>query len=254
MLLYLMAGLVLVYLGLCAVLFVFQRSMIYFPHGASSMNASRITLSLGDEKIRVSVRELEGPNALMYFGGNAEDVSYSLESFALAFPDHSLYLMHYRGYGGSTGSPSEAGLVGDAFKLYDHVSRRHARVTVVGRSLGSGVAMQVASSREIARLVLITPFDSLAAVAGYHYPIFPVRWLLRDRYESARYAGRVKAPTLIIAAENDEVIPLRHAEVLRSHFQDGVATMAVIPRAGHNDISEAAKFLPLLSGRPTNEQ
>jgi pimeloyl-ACP methyl ester carboxylesterase len=249
MLLSVTAGLLLIYLGLCGVMYLFQRSMIYFPTAARSLDAQTFTLPVGQERILVTSREQEGPEAVLYFGGNAEDVSYGLDEFSHAFPGQSIYLMHYRGYGGSTGSPSETALIGDALALYDHVARRHPKVSIIGRSLGSGIAVRVASTRAVARLVLITPFDSLSAVAAHHYPYFPIRWLLRDRFESWRHAGLVTAPTLIIAAGRDEIVPLQHAKALQTHFKDGVAKLAVIPHAGHNDISEAAEYLSLLSGQ-----
>ena len=100
-----------VYLGACAALFFFQRSLIYFPQPSSLGSSAQIRLPVDSAELRVSVRPLAGPNALMYFGGNAEDVSASLPSLSSAFPDHAIFLMHYRGYGGSSGAPSEPALV-----------------------------------------------------------------------------------------------------------------------------------------------
>ena len=85
--------------------------------------------------------------------------------------------------------------------------REHRRVVVIGRSLGSGVAVQVASARPVARLILVTPYDSLEEIAAMNYPVFPVRWMMLDRFDSGRHAAKVTAPTLLIAAERDEVIP-----------------------------------------------
>jgi uncharacterized protein len=238
-----------VYLGLCAALFVFQRSLIYFPQRgdvAPSALVLKLPAPVGD--VLVSGRALDGPNALVYFGGNAEDVTYSLPGFAAAFPDHALFLMHYRGYRGSAGSPSEAGLVEDGLALFDKVREQHSHVVVVGRSLGSGVAVQVASRRPAARLVLVTPFDSLEGVAASHYPIFPVRWLLRDTYRSRDHAPRVTAPTTIIAAAHDEVIPRESAELLVTRFAKGVATIEVLPGVGHNTIEQSARYWLALKG------
>ena len=115
--------------------------------------------------------------------------------------------MHYRGYGGSAGAPSEAALLEDARTLFDQVHARHADVVAMGRSLGTGVAVRLASERPVSRLVLVTPYDSLQDIAVRQYPYFPVRWLLRERFDSGRVAARVTAPTLILAADGDEVIP-----------------------------------------------
>jgi uncharacterized protein len=222
------------YAGLCALLFVFQRSMIYFPPGGS-----------GTGEI---ARQVEGERAVIYFGGNAEDVAYSLEELAAAFPGQALYLMRYPGYGGRPGKPTEAGIVAEAEALYARVRAEHRKITLVGRSLGSGVAVRLAAEREVARLVLITPFDSLEGVAAEKLPWLPVRLLLRDKYQSWRYAPKVSAPTRIIAAERDEVIPRASAELLLTRFRPGVASYAMVRGAGHNNISGFAEYTRLLAG------
>ena len=115
--------------------------------------------------------------------------------------------MHYRSYGGSTGTPSERALVADAQRLFEMVAKDHPRIVVIGRSLGSGIAIQVAAGNRIERLVLVTPYDSIAALAADRFRWFPVRLLLRDRYESWRYASRIGVPTTLVIAGRDEVIP-----------------------------------------------
>lgn len=240
---------VVVYAGLCGALFVFQRSMLYFPQPRSNRDGSeRMTLQAGTGTVVVSTRSKAAPDALIYFGGNAEDVSRSMPDFAATFPGSAIYLMHYPGYGGSSGRPTEQGIIDDALALFDRVHVEHANVMVVGRSLGSGVAVRVASMRPVARLVLVTPYDSLLDVAAANYPYFPVRWLLRDKYESWRYAPQVTAPTRILAAADDEVIPRSSTERLRTRFKDGLVSYVVIAGVGHNSISESAEYLPLLKG------
>jgi pimeloyl-ACP methyl ester carboxylesterase len=239
------------YLALCAALFFFQRSFIYYPQ-PRSLAGSTPTLTLRTEEARVLVttRTHAGPSALVYFGGNAEDVSYSLPGLSTAFPDHALYLLHYRGYGGSSGQPSETALVADALALFDRVRAEHQDIVVLGRSLGSGVAVQVASQRPVARLVLVTPFNSLQELAARAFPYFPVRWLLQDKFESWRYTPHVKAPTLIIAAEHDEVIPRASSEALYLRFGEGAAAFKVVAGTGHNSISESPEYIRLLRGVP----
>jgi len=240
---------ILVYLALCALLYVFQRSMIYFPQPLSPANgATELTLQTEDVEVRVTALPIKGTDAVIYFGGNAETVNSSLPELAAAFPGKAIFLMHYRGYGGSTGKPSEAALVADALALYDRVSTEHPNIIMIGRSLGSGIAVHLASMRPVTRLILITPYDSLVELAATHYPYFPVRWLMLDKYESWRFAGRVTAPTLIIAAERDEVIPRESTEALYAHFHAGVATLRVVAGAGHNTISESPEYTSLLGG------
>jgi pimeloyl-ACP methyl ester carboxylesterase len=238
----------LVYLGLCAALFAFQRSLIYYPQPRMGLGAPPAQVfQAGDVALHLTVRPRPGPGAVLYFGGNAEDVSVSLPDLAAAFPDRELVLAHYRGYGGSGGRPSEAALVADARALFDHVHATHPDIIVVGRSLGSGVAVQLAVERPVARLVLVTPFDSLVSLAQSQFRLFPVRWMLLDKFESSRYAPRVRAPTLIVAAEHDEVIPRASTERLAARFEAGVASSVVIAGAGHNTISDDPAYVRALA-------
>ena len=236
------------YLGFCALLATFQRSFIYFPQPRSNRNAPSFTLPARGATLEITTRSSTRPDAVLYFGGNAEDVSWSLDDLEHAYPDHDLYLMHYRGYCGSTGRPTEATLFADALALFDHVSADHRSIAVVGRSLGSGVAAYLASRRPVSRLVLVTPFDSVSAVAARAFWFVPVRWLLRDRFDSTRYVPAITAPTTIIVAEHDEEVPPSHADALFGRFRPGVASLHVIAGAGHNTISRSSDYALLLRG------
>lgn len=239
----------LAYAGLCALLFVMQRSFIYFPPVPSPVDpATALMLDAGGIKIHVSAHARQADNAVLYFGGNGEDVDASLPELAAAFPGRALYLMHYRGYGASGGKPSERALVADAERLYDHVRNNHRAITLVGRSLGSGVAIQVAAKRPVERLVLVTPYDSVVELAARQFPYIPVSWLLRDRYESYRHAAGVHAPVTLIMAEHDEIIPRASTEKLATRFQPGIATLAVVKGAGHNTIGLDGRYVSLLAG------
>lgn len=235
------------YAGLCGALFALQRSLLYFPQPRSNQTASTLmTLHTEAGTALVSTRPNPGSGALLYFGGNAEDVSQAMPDLAAAFPDRAIYLLHYPGYGGSPGTPSEQAITADALALYEQVRTEHQNIIVIGRSLGSGVAVHLASLRPVARLVLVTPYDSLQEIASHHYPYFPIRWLLRDKFESWRYAPQVTAPTRLVIAGDDQVIPRASSERLRTHFKDGIASYVVIPNVGHNNISESPDYLPLL--------
>ncbi|WP_271411476.1 alpha/beta hydrolase [Pseudomonas sp. Q1-7] len=235
------------YLGVGALLFVFQRSLIYFPQPRAIGGADRLLmLPVTDQRIAVTVRPLASTRALIYFGGNAEDVSRSLPDFAEAFPEHALYLLHYRGFGDSTGKPTEEDIQRDALALFDKVSALHKDVALVGRSLGSGVAIRLASQRPATRLVLVTPYNSILELAQRQFPIYPVRWMLEDPYESWRYAPAITAPTLVIVAERDEVIPRWSSEKLFARFRSGVARWEVIAGTGHNDIGTRPEYLRLI--------
>lgn len=232
------------YVGACIALFVFQRSLIYFPQPKSFGDPTdTLILPVAGSDLVVSVRPYAGPKALIYFGGNAEDVSANLASFSRAFPDYAIYLLHYRGYGGSSGKPSEELLHSDARALFDKVHLDHPEIALVGRSLGSSVAVRLATERPAAQLVLVTPFDSIQEMAAKQFPYFPVRWLLTEKFESWRYAPAIRVPTLILQAEHDEVIPGASTERLNATFAKGVASLVVIRGVGHNDISDTAQYL-----------
>ncbi|MGH8863100.1 MAG: alpha/beta hydrolase [Burkholderiales bacterium] len=225
------------YLGLCALLYFSQRSQIYFPvREVKPPGAQSIRLTRDDAMLKIWVVEREGPRALIYFGGNAEDVSANLPAFSSAFPRHSLYLVNYRGYGGSTGSPSESALVADANAVYDHLHVRYPEILVMGRSLGTGVAVQLAAARPVSRLVLVTPYDSLANVAAAHFPIFPVALLMRDRYDSAARAQAIRTPVLAIIAGDDEIIPRANSQALVDAFSQSQMRVIVLDGATHNTV------------------
>jgi pimeloyl-ACP methyl ester carboxylesterase len=235
------------YLALCVALLVFQRALIYYPQPrAAGAAETLLTLPVDDAQVLVSVRAHAGPKALIYFGGNAEDVSRSLPGFAAAFPEYALYFMHYRGYGGSGGSPSEEAIARDAMALFDKVYANHPQIIVVGRSLGSGVAVRLTSSRPATRLLLVTPYNSLEELAARQFRWFPVHWLLQDKFESWRYAAHIAVPTRLIAAEHDEVIPGSSTQRLYRHFAEGVASMQVIKGTGHNSISDSPEYFKAL--------
>jgi pimeloyl-ACP methyl ester carboxylesterase len=233
----LLGSVALVYGLVCALMFVAQRSLMYFPvGGAQPVGAERLEVASGDVTVRVWARPMPGAEALVYFGGNAEDVAWNFAPFAAAMPGRALYLVNYRGYGGSSGSPTEAGLLADALAVYDHVAARHARIAVVGRSLGSGVAVHLARERPVSQLALVTPFDSIENVAAGVYPFLPVRWLLKDRFDSVSRAPGVRAPVLVVVAERDDVIPRARTDALVAKFPPGQVRVEVIPGATHNDL------------------
>lgn len=232
-----LGAIALAYVALCAVLYAGQRRLIYFPHPeVMQAPAEAVWFSSGGEQLKLWQLQGTGRDAIIYFGGNAEEVARNIPDYAAWLPQYTVYFVNYRGFGGSSGSPSEAGLVADAINLYDELAARHARIVVVGRSLGSGVAAQLAAVREVERLVLITPFDSVASVARRVMPIFPTRWLLQDRFDSVSRAPAISAKVLVLVAEKDAVIPRVHSDALVAAFRPGQVTEAVIRGAGHNSL------------------
>ena len=241
------AAVLAIYLAICGLLYWSQRAYLYFPVPRQAEVPSFV-LKRGDADVVVSTNDVDSPQAVLYFGGNAEDVSQAVALLAKAFPGRAIYAMHYRGYGGSTGSPSEQALVADAGRLFKQVATRHRDIVVVGRSLGSGIALQVAAAHRAERLVLVTPYDSIAELAAAQFPLFPVGLLLQDKYESWRYAPRIKTPTTVIVAHRDQVIPNASSLRLAERFAPGIATVVDFPDAGHNDVSDAPGYLAALGG------
>jgi uncharacterized protein len=232
-----------VYIAMCAYLYVFQRSFIYFPTPPADVPAAEeVRIVSGGETIRVWRLRGDETRALLYFGGNAEDVAFNIPEFHEFFPQHAVYLVNYRGYGGSSGTPSENALYRDAEAAFDFADERHRSVAVIGRSLGSAVATHVASVRDVEKLALITPADSFTSLASALYPIFPVTMLLRDRYDSLSRAGRIRSPVLFLVAEQDEIIPRQNSRRLAAAIDPDLVTWRVIEGTTHNSIGLSPKF------------
>ncbi|SHO53772.1 alpha/beta hydrolase [Desulfopila aestuarii] len=236
------------YIGICLLLYLMQRRMMYFPTPPTDSDlAEVIWLSSANEKVKVWHVSRNSERAIIYFGGNAEDVALNIPSFINIFHDQSLYLLNYRGYGGSSGRPTEQGLFTDAQTLFDTIQKRHSHITVIGRSLGTGVAICLAGSRNVQSLILITPYDSMAEVASNHYPFFPVSLLLKDKYDSLGWVKNITAKTLILIAEYDEIIPRRRSVRLAEAFRPGQVQVEVLNRTDHNTISASPRFGAVLN-------
>jgi uncharacterized protein len=195
--------------------------------------------------------------AILYFGGRSEEVSW-LQDAAKWFPDQVIFTMNYRGYGESGGSPSEAALYSDALKQFDFLAQslrvNAERITVIGRSLGTGVASYVVANRPAEKAVLITPYDSVLNLARHAMYLVPVGLLLSHRFESIRFAQSARQPCLALLAEQDEVVPEEHARRLIDSW-GGHMDVLRIPGSDHCDIPYRADTLDVIAGwlasRPT---
>lgn len=239
--------LIFLYLAACLLLFFKQRDLLYFPTPeVDSTQAEAIWLNTQQQRLKLWKLHQQ-PHAIIYFGGNADAVEDNITSFDQAFPGHTVYLANYRGYGGSSGSPSEQALCDDALAIYDAISTQYQSISVIGRSLGSGVAVYLATQRKIDKLVLVTPYDSVKNVAQSHYPIFPVNWLLKDRFDSLSRAPQLTQPVLILLAEQDNTVPRKHSEALIKAINPELTQVEVIAGSDHGSISSRSQYLNSLS-------
>jgi pimeloyl-ACP methyl ester carboxylesterase len=237
----------LVYIGLGLILFLMQRNFLFFPTPAYSYPGFNSTvIQSGENKILTWVLNENESSAIIYFGGNAEGVENNIPLFTGAFQDHTLFLVNYRGYGGSSGNPSETALFQDAINIYDKLDQNYDHISVIGRSLGSGVATYLAAHRKIEKLVLVTPYDSVMNVARARFPIYPISFMLKDKFDSLQWVSEIDSMTLILIAEFDEVIPTKHAHNLAAAFPPDQLTVEVLPAASHNTISDQPRYMQLL--------
>lgn len=181
---------------------------------------------------------------VIYFGGNAEEVSWLLDELPGRESGASWLLVDYRGYGSSGGAPSEQSLESDAAAWYDRFAPTSPRIVAFGRSLGSGVAVHLAAERKLDALVLVTPFDSMVQVGKRHYPLLPVGLLLKHRFDSVSLAPKLTTPLLCIVATHDEVIPAAHAQRLYDAWA-GPKKLAPLT-AGHNSIDAHPDYWPTI--------
>jgi len=241
-----MIHLLLLYILVGVALFLYQRNFLYFPTGEISHGYAQENIANENETIEVIVLNKGKNEALLYFGGNAEAVVYNANDFLKAFPLHTVYLLNYRGYGGSTGQPTEEAIYSDALFLFDKVQKKHSKISIIGRSLGSAVATYLAAKRSVEKLALITPFDSIKSVAQNSLPIYPMAFLLKDKYDSISRVKHIQAKTIAIVAENDKVIANKHSFRLISEFPPMQITVKTIMDSGHNDISNKSEYYDYL--------
>jgi hypothetical protein len=243
---------ILIYVAILVAIYLAQTSII-FPAkavgGAGPLPpaAVRLELPTGDGHLLHGVHIVpQSPGArpvILGFSGNAWNAEDAAMFLADLYPDADVVAFHYRGYRPSTGTASAAALLEDAPLVHDFVNQRFAGrpIVAVGFSIGSGVAAHLASRRALAGSVLVTPFDSLAAVGRDHYPWLPVAPLLRHRMDPAVDMQSSHVPTAIIVGGRDTLIPPGRAQSLAKKVPELVYERT-IEAAGHNDIYQHPQF------------
>lgn len=247
------------YVALGALMFFAQRSLMYFPEpsrtapsAAGFPQAEEITLDTadGERVLAWHVPPRGDKPVVLYFHGNGGSLRLRVDRFQRLIVDGiGLLALSYRGYGGSSGRPTEAGLIEDARAAYAFAAARYpGRIALWGESLGSGVAIALAAEQPVTHLILDAPFTSAVDIAAAAYPFLPVRYLMKDQFRSDERISRVTAPVLILHGEADRVIPIAFGERLLGMIA-GKKQLVRFPGGDHVDLDRhgamdaALKFL-----------
>ena len=244
------------YAAIVLLLFLFQDRLL-FPAGLAAgqgtiaEGAAALVLRTPDGEtlhgLHVPPRRGEGGPVILGFGGNAWNAADAAATLHALYPRHDIVLYHYRGYPPSSGRAGASRLTADSMAIHDDVVRRFPGrpIVAVGFSVGSGLAAVLAAKRPLAGLILVTPFDSLQAVAAGRYPWVPVRLLFRHEIAAAVALEATDLPVAIVAAADDRLIPPGRVAALRRRLPRPVFD-ATIAGAGHNDIYQHPQFAPAM--------
>ena len=241
-------GAVAVYGAVGLAAYLGQRKLMYFPDRQRTLPAEtglagveeRVLKTPDGERVIVWYGKARpGRPTLLYFHGNGGSLAIRAPRIARFMNEGwGVYMMTYRGYGGSSGSPSEAANVADARLAYHAlVSEGVAPRSIVayGESLGSGIAVRVAAELPVAGVILDAPYTSIVDVAAQAYPFLPVRYFLSDRYETTRYIAGIKVPLLILHGAQDGVVPVAMGREL-AQLAPEPKRLVVFPTGHHSDL------------------
>ncbi len=227
--------------------YLFQSALLFFPQPL----LSRVELNEKTEEIKLESSDgnvLHGwlchssndspQKLIIYFGGNAEEVSHIIPLAAM-FEGWAMLLINYPGYGKSEGKPGQDSFYNAALAIYDFAVERddidNDNIVLMGRSIGSGSAVFLAHERKVNSLVLISPFESIRAVAKSKLPFLPVNLILRHKFSSKEYAANVNVPLLAFYGTADNIIPPIHSKKLVEYWK-GEKKLIELSSFGHNDI------------------
>lgn len=240
-------SLLVVYVAVLSLFFVFQRKLLYFPTShpdfqtANSGPFTSLEIRTHDGLVLRSWQSKGNPEkkTFIFFHGNAGNAADRMPMMRMLLQaGHSVILAEYRGYGGNDGNPTEKNLILDGRLLLDEIIKQgvvEQDIILMGRSLGTGVAVHLATDYDVAALVMISPYSSLLDIAAFHYPYFPVSLLMRDKFNSVGKIKKTNAPLLIFHGEMDRTIPLEYGLKLYD-AAEGNKVFIRVPGQGHNDL------------------
>ena len=234
-------------------MFHFQSHLIFPTHAVAAAGpfpkgAERLSVKSADGNELAGIHiPPDDPVAertlVLGFGGNAWNAQDVAEYLHELYPNADVVAFHYRGYKPSKGSPSAQGLIADAPLVYDAAVDlvKPVRTIAIGFSIGCGIASQLATARALDGLILVTPFDSLKAVAQSMFPWIPLGPFFSHEIDAAAAIRKVDVPVAIVAAQRDEIVPSERTDALRKVVPNLVFDRTV-PRCGHNDIYTRSDF------------
>ncbi|UCZ51396.1 alpha/beta hydrolase [Bacillus shivajii] len=240
--------------------YFFQERMLFYPQPLTEEEVNVIN----EQYVHIEETEIQVTNdktihgwfinhepksatpspVLIYFGGNAEEVSHLITD-TKKIDGWSIILMNYRGYGLSEGSPSEEAMFHDALAIYDHVKNKgnvdETQIAVMGRSMGTGPAVYLSSERDVTGTILVSPYDSLTNVAKDRYPFIPVSILLKHHFDNISRAPFIETPLLTLIASDDQIIQPNHSKSLVEKWS-GESEKVVFDEKNHNNIQSSDNY------------
>jgi hypothetical protein len=234
------------YFGAIIYLYATQDTKIFNRKWAKPYNpkiAEKTTFKTSDGIVLEGAftKNGDGLPLILYFGGNANNVMEFLDKIAPEIKNYNFIGFNYPGYAGSEGKPCEKCILKYALEIYDKYRPR----IIMGRSLGSAVATYVAAKRDITKLVLITPFDSIVNIAKNKYPFLPVDRLVKYKFKEAEWIKEVKAPVSVLLVKNDDVIPQKDIKTLLSNIKN-LDKKITIDGVKHGNVYEFKKIKQVL--------
>ncbi len=249
---FIISTLAIVYVLMCGYLYFMQVPFI-FPGAFSDkttisepitlkQNLKKLTLTTNDGKqLEGVVSQNNSDTLLLYYGGNSENAI----SFINMMSENNIVdvaTFNYRGYVNSQGSPTAKKVLSDALEIYDYFKPKYKNIILLGRSLGTGISLYVASKKEVKGTILITPYDSISSVAQKQYIIFPVKALLDNNINSLEFVKSINTPISILIVKDDKVIPNKHTDILKKEIKN-LTLFRIIDNTTHNDVINTMEFM-----------